>query len=201
MTIETVDQLREHYAQPSGRAKDKALRKLEEHSINFIAKSPFMIMSTIDKEGNMDSSPRGGKEGFIKVIDEKTIAIPDAKGNNRLDSITNIVESGRIATLFFIPGMDETLRINGKAMISIDPAHLAIFEGEKNPIKACILVTVEEMFLHCAKSIMRAGIWNPETYMDRKEMPTMGRMLNDQLKIEGEVETQAAMVERYKKDL
>lgn len=201
MKITNTNQLRELYGFPSGRAKDKALTGLEKHSINFIKKSPFLVLSTSNNEHKMDASPRGGSPGFVTVLDDNTLLIPDAKGNNRIDSLTNIIETGQVGILFLIPGVDETLRVNGTAYISTDTNYLGLFSSEQNPPKTCIVITVQEVFLHCAKAFMRSKLWSEEAKIDRKELPTIGEMLNDQLQTNNPVETQEEMVKRYKKDL
>ncbi len=201
MDIQTIDQLRELYGYPSGRAKIKCLLALEKHSKNFIGHSPFLVISTTNKDYKLDASPRGGNPGFVKVIDDTTIIIPDAKGNNRVDSLSNISETGQIGLLFMIPGVDETLRINGKASIATDTQYLKLFDSEKNPPKACIVVVIEELFLHCAKAFMRSKLWDASAQIDRKELPTLGKMLNDQLNIDEPTESQEEMVKRYQKDL
>jgi len=155
MKINTEEQLRELYGWPRGRASIKVLTQLEEHCTNFVSKSPFLVMSTVDKRGSMDASPRGGDPGFVKVINETTIVIPDSKGNNRVDSLVNIVETGAVGLLFLLPGVDETLRINGRAHISTDAQYLEEFLALKNPTMGRMLKdqlggdgpieTVEEM--------------------------------------------------------
>ena len=114
MRVKTESELRKIYDQPKPRARDKVIHRLEKHSINFIQSSPFFILSTCSQDGNMDASPRGGAPGFVKMINDSTIVFPDSKGNNRLDSLTNIIQTEKVGCLFFIPGIDETLRLNGK---------------------------------------------------------------------------------------
>ncbi len=194
-------QLRPLYPEASGRAKIKTLKSLEKHSKHFIATSPFLTMSTCDSCGNMDCSPRGGAPGFVHILDDRHILIPDAKGNNRLDSLQNIVDTGRVGLLFLIPGVDETLRLNGSAEITTEDKYLGLFSNERIPPKCCILVTVEEVFLHCAKALMRSKLWDASAQIKRKDFPTMGKMLNDQLGTNNPEETQAEMVKRYQKDL
>ena len=201
MKIENESQLRELYGYPSGRAKEKVLNHLEKHAINFIETSPFLTMSTSSSEGKMDASPRGGASGFVKVVDKTTLVIPDAKGNNRVDSICNIIETGTIGLLFLIPGVDETLRINGSAYLSNDNLYLELFTEEQNPPKACIVVSVEEAFLHCAKAFMRSKLWDTSAQIDKDSFPTMGQMLKDQLGSQDEPEARDVMIKRYKKDL
>lgn len=201
MKIDSLGKLRDIYVEPTGRSAVKSLPRLEKHSIHFIATSPFVVISTFNKSGEVDTSPRGGGPGFIKVLDDQHIVIPDAKGNHRQDSQINIVETGRIATLFFIPGVNETLRVNGSASIHNDAEVLALFTEEKNPPQTYIQITVEEMYLHCAKAMMRSGLWTEQAKIQRDQFPTMSRMMNDQLNSQDVEETQQAMELRYQKDL
>lgn len=201
MHIESEDQLREIYGHAKGRAKDKQLPSLEQHSINFIKHSPFVIISTRAKSGSVDCSPRGGESGFVKVLSKSCIVIPDIKGNNRLDSLVNIVETSDIGCLFLVPGVDETLRVNGLARISTAREYLNLFSNLRNPPKTCIEITIKEVFLHCAKALMRSELWSSTTRVDRAEFPTMGAMINDQLSIKDLPETQEDMVSRYENDL
>lgn len=201
MYIKSEEELREVFDFPKGRAKDKQLTKLEKHSIAFINLSPFFTLASYNTEGRTDCSPRGGKPGFVKVINERCIVIPESKGNNRLDSLVNLVETKNIGCLFLIPGVDESLRINGTARISTAANYLALFAEEPNPPKACIEVQVTEVFLHCAKALMRSKLWSSESTIERSSLPTMGVMINDQLAITGEPETQEDMLKRYTKDL
>jgi len=201
MVIQSVEELRALYQKVSGRAKDKVFPALDKHSKNFIHHSPFLVLSTVGSNGKLDASPRGGEAGFVKILSDNELLIADSKGNNRLDSLSNIVETGEIGMLLMIPGVDETLRINGTATISTKPELLSQFSEEQNPPRTCIVVKTEQVFLHCAKAFMRSKLWNEEAKIDRSEFPTMGEMLNDQLNIEGNSETQREMVERYKKDL
>ncbi|GAA4270398.1 pyridoxamine 5'-phosphate oxidase family protein [Hyunsoonleella aestuarii] len=201
MKIISQEQLRKLYGYPKGRAKDKVLTKLEKHAINFIETSPFLVMSSSSEAGKQDASPRGGSTGFVKILDDNTLIIPDAKGNNRVDSISNIIETGRIGLLFLIPGINETLRINGSAYLSSDPTYLKLFSEEQNPPIACIHVTVEESFLHCAKAFMRSKLWDISAQINKDNFPTIGKMLNDQLGTNKEPETREDMEKRYSRDL
>ncbi len=201
MIINTVEELRKFYEWPKGRAKDKVLEGLEKHSKNFLLHSPFFVMSTFDHNGQADASPRGGKPGFVKVLDDKTLLVPDAKGNNRVDSLVNIVETGNIGCLFLIPGIDETLRINGKAILTANAAYLNMFSDEQHPPKACIQISISEVFLHCAKALMRSKLWSDTNRQERPGFPTMGTMLSEQLGGDAPTEDQEDMVKRYLKDL
>lgn len=201
MKIESENQLRELYDLPSGRAKDKVFSTLDKHAINFISKSPFIVISTSNKNGKMDASPRGGNPGFIKVLNKQEIVIPDAKGNNRVDSLINIIETGRIGMLFLIPGVDETLRLNGVAFITSGTKYIEMFSSEKISVKTCLVIKVEEIFLHCAKAFMRSKLWHEDSKIERSELPTMGKMLKDQLGSNEPIEFQEDMIARYKKYL
>lgn len=201
MQITDLNQLRSIYGEPSGRAKIKTLPSLDVHAKAFIERSPFMVMATYSTDGSLDASPRGGAPGFVHIVDSNQLIFPDAKGNNRVDSLSNIVETGRVGMLFLIPGMDETLRLNGRASISTDPTLLALFKEERIPPKTGIVIDIDEVFLHCAKAFMRSKLWDMEAQMDRSEMPTLGKMLNDQLGTTNPEETQEEMVKRYEKEL
>ena len=201
MTISNEEALRELYGWPKGRAKAKVLEQLEKHSKNFLLHSPFFVMSTYDQKGRSDASPRGGQPGFVKFLDDRTLLIPDAKGNNRVDSLVNIVETGNIGCLFLIPGIDESLRINGTAILSTNKEYLDLFLEEQHPPKTCIVVSIQEVFLHCAKALMRSELWKNTYRQERPGFPTMGTMLNEQLKTDAPLESQEDMVKRYRKDL
>ena len=201
MLIESELRLREVYGHPKGRAKDKQLDALERHSTNFIEHAPFMTLSTYATSGSLDCSPRGGSPGFVKVVNENCIIIPDSKGNNRLDSLVNIIETGQVGCLFLIPGVDETLRINGLGQISTSVAHLKLFSHHNNPPKTCIEISIKEVFLHCAKALMRSKLWSADSKIERSKFPTIATMLNDQLCLTEPPESQATMVARYQHDL
>lgn len=196
--IVNLAQLREIYPAAKGRAKQKQLDALEKHSMRFIELSPFVVMSTNNKSGKLDASPRGGQPGFVKTWNENTILLPDAAGNNRLDSLENILATSQVGLLFMIPGVDETLRVNGQATISTDPQLIAMFADEpKTPI-SILVIKVEEAFLHCAKAFMRANLWSTDAQIKRSEMPTMGQMLKEQLQSEQPAESQEDMIKRYR---
>jgi PPOX class probable FMN-dependent enzyme len=199
--VDDVKSLRKLYSEPKDRALNKQLSRLDQHCSAFIALSPFVVIASGGNEEFPDASPRGGKPGFIKILDEKTLLIPDAKGNNRLDTLTNIIASGKVGLLFFIPGIDETLRINGYARLSDHPEMLQHFLHEKNPPKLVISVAVAEAYLHCAKALMRSRLWSIESQIDRAILPTMNQMIKDQTGSQDPVETQEQMIARYVKDL
>jgi uncharacterized protein len=201
MTIDDLQTLRTLYAAPSPRALRKQLAALDVHCMRFIALSPFVVLSTADGAGRLDASPRGGAPGFVKVADAHTLLIPDAPGNHRLDSLSNIVATARIGLLFMLPGVDETLRVNGTARLTQDAHRLQPFAGEARVPRLVIEVGVEEAYLHCAKAFMRSKLWSEAARIDRSLLPTMGQMINDQTGIETPPETQEQMRSRYAADL
>ncbi len=201
MRIENEKQLRELYDLPSGRVNQKVMTSLDKHARNFINKSPFMVISSVSENQELDASPRGGVPGFVKILNDNQIILPDSKGNNRIDTLRNIVDTGRVGVIFLIPGVDETLRLNGSAYISTDPVLMDQLAPEKKPLKACIVLTVEEVFLHCAKALMRSKLWDKEAKLQRSEFPTMGQMIKDQIGSDETPESHKDMVERYKKDV
>ncbi|MCJ8311590.1 MAG: pyridoxamine 5'-phosphate oxidase family protein [Saccharospirillaceae bacterium] len=201
MIIESEQQLRAIYGFAKGRAVDKQLSELEFHSKNFINHSPFVLLSTYSKNAKVDCSPRGGELGFVKIVDNNKIIIADSKGNNRLDSLVNIIETKQIGCLFLIPGVDETLRVNGSALISTAPEYLDLFVNNKQIPKSCIEITINEVFLHCAKALMRSKLWSEALQLQRSDFPSMGQMINDQLGLNEKIESQTDMVSRYIKDI
>lgn len=198
--IETIEQLRTLYPQPRERSLKKQLSSLDPHCKRFIELSPFLVIATGSQAG-FDASPRGGEPGFVKVMDHETLWLPDSPGNNRLDSLENIVETGRVGLVFFVPGVDETLRINGAAQLTVDGAILQTFASAKRVPKVVIQIRVEEAYLHCAKALMRSKLWDAESRNDRSVLPTMGKMMFDHTGLGGTAESQQEMIARYQNDL
>lgn len=196
--IASERELRALYAMPKERAVKKQLAKLDRHHINFLALARFVVLSTCDQDGNMDASPRGGEPGFVKVADEHTLVIPDWSGNNRLDTFTNILQSGRIGAFFLVPGVDEALRVNGMASLRNDEAFTSLCEANGRFPKLVIHVAVKEAYLHCAKAVMRGGLWSPEAQVQRSMLPTMNEMLREQIGQVEPAEPQEVMVARHK---
>jgi uncharacterized protein len=199
--IATVEQLRSKYGNPGPRAVLKEATRLHRHHIRFIEMSPFLAISSTGKDGRGDVSPRGEKPGFVHVIDDETIAIPDRPGNNRLDTLTNIVTNPNVGLLFLLPGVNEIMRVNGAAELRDDPDLMQRFTVNGKPPRLVILVKVQEAYLHCAKALMRSALWNPETIVPRSVLPSMGEMLRDQIGPDIEIETAEAAFARYKTEL
>jgi hypothetical protein len=163
--------------------------------------SPLVVVSSAGADGDLDASPRGGEPGFVKQLDAHTLLIPDSPGNNRLDTLENIVQTGQVGLLFLVPGVDETLRVNGQAVLSKDEADLALCADAKRVPKLVIRVSVKAAYLHCAKALMRSALWDASRHVDRSVMPSMGEMLKAQIGGDIPAETQAEMLARYAKDL
>ncbi|MEM7720688.1 MAG: MSMEG_1061 family FMN-dependent PPOX-type flavoprotein, partial [Pseudomonadota bacterium] len=161
-------------------AKQKCLDHIDGHAQRFIELSPFLCIGTQTADGRADVSPRGDPPGFARVADAKTLMIPDRPGNNRLDTLSNIIANASVGLIFMVPGFDETLRINGVAKISCDPEHLAGFEVNERRPKVVIVVTVDEVFLHCAKAFRRSRLWDPSAQQDRAQMPSLMKIVLDQ---------------------
>jgi uncharacterized protein len=172
--------LRTIYPEPTPRARQKCLPALDRHCRNFIALSPFLCLGTASEAGT-DVSPRGDAPGFVQVLDDRTLLIPDRPGNNRLDSLGNLVANPRVGLLFMIPGVDETLRVNGIATVTSDEGLLArCAVGGKMP-KSGILVEIREAYLHCGKALIRARLWHEDYKVERRRLPTLGQMVSDQV--------------------
>jgi PPOX class probable FMN-dependent enzyme len=201
MSIDTLAALRARYPAPKERALRKQLDRLDRHCRAFIALSPFVVLASHGADGELDASPRGGAPGFVQVPDERTLLVPDSPGNNRLDTLGNIVATGRLGLLFMVPGVDETLRVNGEASLTDDPAVLAGFADRGRLPALAIRITVSQAYLHCAKALMRSALWDPASRIDRATLPTMGAMINDQLGDPSPPESQADMLRRYAADL
>src|SRR3954469_9234885 len=151
-TLTSAADLRDHYRPPAARSLDKEVDHLDDHCRDFIAHAPFVVLASVAADGRVDVSPKGGPAGFVVVLDDHRLAIPDMAGNNRLDSMSNIVSAGAVALLFMVPGVDETMRVNGVASISVDPDVLARCPINDMPAHAAIVVTVHTAFIHCAKA-------------------------------------------------
>jgi uncharacterized protein len=174
--IATLAALERLYDTPSERALLKQSDRLDQPCRDFIAAAPFLILATSGSKGG-DCSPRGDRPGFVAVQDDKTLLLPDRRGNNRIDSLRNIVENPAVALLFLIPGIDQTLRINGRAEVTVDPALLQRFAVAGKLPKAVVRITVDEAFVQCPRALLRAELWNPAMFAGAGKVPSMGTML------------------------
>jgi uncharacterized protein len=174
--IASLEALEEIYGEALGRAVTKELDHISDHYRSFVEVSPFMILSTVGPEGT-DSSPRGDPAGFCRVIDAHTVLIPDRRGNNRIDSLRNIVRDPRVSLLFLVPSVGETLRINGRAEIRTDPDLLASFEMEGKLPRSVIKVQAESVYFQCTKALVRSKLWDPTGWPTARPVPTAGQIL------------------------
>ena len=197
--IGSVDGLRSYYAKPRQRSLDKEVDHLDVHCRDFIAHSPFVVLSTASAGGGrVDASPKGGPAGFVRVLDDHSLAVPDMAGNNRLDSMRNIVDGGAVALLFFVPGTDETMRVNGTASVSVDPSVLSLCSVAGMEARVAIVVSVSTAFIHCAKALRRSSLWDPAGWPSTDDMATPACMLHDHIGLEGSVaDSQRALDESY----
>jgi PPOX class probable FMN-dependent enzyme len=178
-TIGRLEDLRACYPQPLERSLRKSLTKLDAHMRHFISLSPFLCLGT-SGDGGGDVTPRGDAPGFVHVLDDRTLLMPDWQGNNRLDSLTNITANPNVALLFMIPGVNETLRVNGAAEITMEPALLERWTVNGKRPRSAMRVTVREAYLHCAKALMRSRLWSDDYRVERTELPSYAQMLKDQ---------------------
>lgn len=199
--IATIEQLRTIYPAPMGRAVEKETDRLHRHHVRFIELAPFVAISSTGADGRGDVSPRGEKPGFVHVLDDVTLALPDRPGNNRLDTLTNILTNPNVGLLFLLPGVNEVLRINGEAELRDDQNLMGRFVVNGKPPRLVIQVRVQQAYLHCAKALMRSALWSPETVVPRSVLPSMGEMLRDQIGAHIEAESEEAAVARYKTQL
>jgi PPOX class probable FMN-dependent enzyme len=181
-SVTSTAELRAIVGTPSERAVRKQLAALDIHCRAFIARSPLLVLSTASAAGICDASPKGDLPGFVLVLDERTLVIPDRPGNRRADSLSNILDNPHVGLLFMIPGMDETLRVNGSARLVRNETLLERMSVDGRRPQLGIVVHVEECYLHCAKAFLRSKVWAPERYMPRGEMPSLARMIQDQLR-------------------
>jgi uncharacterized protein len=189
------------YPKPTPRVIAKARPEIDVHARKFIAMSPFCVLATSGTDGSVDASPRGGNPGFVNVTGPNQLLMPDRAGNNRIDSFKNIVEgSGFVQLIFFVPGIDETLRVGGKGKLSAEPDLLAAMEEFGKLPRAVLRVDVHEAYFHCGKALMRSKLWSRDTQVEREIFPSIGEIIHDQTSL-GERENQAAVEARYKTQL
>jgi uncharacterized protein len=201
MTDVTSEDLATIYAKPTARVIAKARPAIDAHAQKFIEMSPFCVLATSGTDGSVDASPRGGHPGFVHIDGPNRLLMPDRPGNNRIDSFKNIVEgTGRLQLIFFVPGVDETLRVGGSGAVTTDPALLAAMEEFGKLPRAVLRIDVKEAYFHCGKALMRSKLWAKETQVERTRFPSISQVIHDQTSL-GEPEPQAAVEARYKTQL
>jgi PPOX class probable FMN-dependent enzyme len=197
-TIENPQQLREIYGEPMERAVKKQLTRLDRHCRNFIALSPFLVIASSDPSGRCDASPKGDAPGFVRVIDDTTLMIPDRLGNNRTDTLGNLLLRPGVGLIFFVPGIPETLRVNGRASVTTDPELLEPMAVNGKAPRSGILIAVEEVYFHCGKALIRSDLWNPEKQLKRGDFPMIGRIIAEQLGGMDPAEAERQTAENYR---
>lgn len=197
-TVDDVPGLRAIYGAPGERAVRKDIGFLDKHCRHFIALSPFLVIASASAAGPADASPKGDAPGFVHVLDDKTLIVPDRLGNNRIDTLLNIVENPHVGLIFFVPGINETLRVNGRAEVVVDPALLApMAVNGKLPLTG-MLVHVDQAYLHCAKALMRSHLWDASRHVERKSYPSLGKVIADQLGGTDVQQAEASIEEGYR---
>ncbi len=195
--VTTIEELRDVYPPPAERSVLKEVDHFDRHCRRFIALSPFLLVSSSDAAGACDVSPKGGPPGFVTILDDHRLLIPDATGNRRLDSLQNMLENPQVGLLFLIPGMGEVLRVNGRVELTRDPALLDGLQTGGRPARLALIVTAEQVYLHCAKSIIRSKLWRPDSWPESEELPSAAEILNDHIGIGDLAASAAALQESY----
>jgi PPOX class probable FMN-dependent enzyme len=180
-TVDDPADLRARYGAVHPLARDKVLDRLDRHARAFVELSPFLVLGTADAGGRQDVSPRGDPPGFVKVLDERTLAVPDRPGNRRVDSLGNILANPEVGLLFFVPGVSETLRVNGRARVSTESGLLDRLAVAGRPALSALVVEVREVFFHCGKALIRSRLWDDGARIERSRFPSLGRILADQV--------------------
>jgi PPOX class probable FMN-dependent enzyme len=178
------DELAALYGAAVEAVTNKIIDRLDRHCRDFVARAPFVLVATADAAGNCDVSPKGGLPGFVRVLDEQRLAIPDAPGNKLVYSLRNVFATGRVGLLFLIPGLEETLRVNGRACLTRDAVLLEQLAGQDKPPKVAIGVEVEEAFLHCAKAFKRSALWRPGDWPDREGLASPAQIWRDHMALD-----------------
>ena len=197
-TIENTERLRETYGPPSERSLKKQLSRFDKHCRDFIARSPFLVIASSDPSGRCDASPKGDAPGFVEVLDDTTVLIPDRLGNNRVDTLGNLIARPGVGLIFFVPGLNETLRVNGRARITTDPSLLEPLAVNGKVPRSAIVVLAEEIYFHCGKALIRSDLWNPEKHLARGKFPSLGRILADQIGGIAAAEAERRTAESYR---
>lgn len=181
MPIKTKEQLKDRYGAVSPRAEQKEQNELDKHFRHFISLSPFLVIASSAENGQADASPKGDAPGFVQVIDDKTLLIPDRPGNNRTDSLLNILENPEVGLVFFVPGLRETLRVNGTCEILDDPETLAQLTAHGKPPISALKITIREIYMHCGKAVIRSKLWADDYKIQQNAFPSLGKILADQI--------------------
>jgi PPOX class probable FMN-dependent enzyme len=196
--LKSPAEIRAHYGRVNELAAKKQLAALDAHARRFIALSPFVVVASSDASGRTDATPRGDAPGFVQVLDATTLLMPDRRGNNRVDTFLNIAENPHVGLLFMVPGIKETLRVNGHARITTDKAMLEPLAVNGKAPAAGLLVETEEVFFHCGKALIRSDLWNPEKQVARDAFPSLGKVIADQIAGVDVEKAEASIAEGYR---
>ncbi|MCJ2050598.1 pyridoxamine 5'-phosphate oxidase family protein [Methylobacterium sp. J-070] len=197
-TIRDAAELRAQFGTVGPLAAHKVLDHIDDYGRRFIALSPFLVLASADASGNVDASPRGDAPGFVAVPDARTLVIPDRRGNNRIDTFLNLLESPGVGLIFMVPGINETLRVNGTAAMTQDADLLDSMSAQGKVPAAGLVVRVREAFFHCGKAMIRSGLWDPERHVGRSAFPSLGRILADQTAAATVPDAEAMIADAYR---
>jgi len=201
-TVNDLDNLREIFGAPGELALACMKQRMDEYHKRFIELSPFICMATSGGDQQPFVSPKGDGPGFVKILDDTTLVIPDRRGNNKVESFTNIVANPKVSLIFFVPGLPETLRVLGRASVSTDPELLALGHDNRSEPKAATRIDITTIYFHCGKAIMRSKLWNEEAKAGRDDFPSFGKVIKEQAKLEASTEdTEALIDDMYKNQL
>ncbi len=201
-SIARTDELRAFIGDPMQEVQGKEMPGLDAHSREFLARCPFLVLATVSGAGYVDVSPRGDPPGFVHVIDDNTIVLPDRRGNRRVDSMTNILENPHVGLILFMPGYDETVRIRGRAVLTTDPDDLAGMAVNQKAPELGIKVTIDTVFYHCAKALKRSKLWAPESQAVSEGYPKFAQIIRDQYMHDADAEQiDEALQDAYRKEL
>ena len=197
-TIHAVEALRAQFGSVGPLAAHKVLDHIDDYGRRFIALAPFLVLASADASGNVDASPRGDAPGFVAVPDARTLVIPDRRGNNRIDTFVNLLDSPGVGLIFLVPGINETLRVNGTAAMTRDPAWLEPLSAQGTVPSAGLVVRVREAFFHCGKAMIRSGLWDQARHVERSTFPSLGRILADQTAAATVPDAEATIADAYR---
>ncbi|WP_170477370.1 pyridoxamine 5'-phosphate oxidase family protein [Ruegeria arenilitoris] len=181
--VRSESDLRSQFSATQEIAVKKCLKHIDDHARVFIERSPFVCIGTQSPDGSADVSPRGDPRGFVKILDDKTLLIPDRPGNNRLDTLSNILTNSKVGLLFLVPGFDDTMRVNGHAELTRDPDLLSTMAVNGRVPQIAIAVHVDEVFIHCAKALRRSNLWDPSQHQNREDVPSLMKIILDQTSV------------------
>jgi uncharacterized protein len=197
-TIREAEVLRAQFGSVGPLAAHKVLDHIDEYGRRFIALSPFLVLASADAAGNVDASPRGDAPGFVAVRDARTLVIPDRRGNNRIDTFVNLLGNPGVGLIFLVPGINETLRVNGTAAMTRDPDLLEPLAAQDRVPAAGLVVQVREVFFHCGKAMIRSSLWDPARHVERSTFPSLGRILADQTAAATVPDAEATIADAYR---